>query len=195
MFSALVVLALLIGGGFVLFAWAMRLRICRPRSFFLGFGTYAIVLAAMWAQDALSSRETEASRAPAKPVLNEGFATSSSCRSCHPDQYTSWHASYHRTMTQVASPAVIVAPFDGAQLSGYSETGRVERRGDEFWVETVDPEWEVAAMSAGSPERATQRKGPLPSQNMGRIKAGTKPGKSKAFRTPWVRACARILLP
>jgi hypothetical protein len=40
------------------------------------------------------------------------------------------------------------------------------------------------AMSAGSPESATQRKGPRPSQNEGRMNAGTKPGKSKASSTP-----------
>ena len=37
----------------------------------------------------------------------------------------------------------------------------------------------VTAISAGSPERAAQRKGPLPSQNNGLMYAGTKPGKSK----------------
>ena len=31
-------------------------------------------------------------------------------------------------------------------------------------------------MSAGSPDSATQRKGPRPSQNWGRMNAGTKPG-------------------
>src|SRR4051812_44696023 len=36
----------------------------------------------------------------------------------------------------------------------------------------------VTAMSAGSPESATHRNGPRPSQNNGRIYAGTKPGKS-----------------
>ncbi len=39
----------------------------------------------------------------------------------------------------------------------------------------------VRRMSAGSPDSATQRKGPLPSQNSGRMNAGTKPGKSNAF--------------
>ena len=34
----------------------------------------------------------------------------------------------------------------------------------------------VRRMSAGSPDRAAQRKGPRPSQNWGRMKAGTKPG-------------------
>ena len=38
----------------------------------------------------------------------------------------------------------------------------------------------VRRMSSGSPDRATQRKGPLPSQKSGRMKSGTKPGKAKA---------------
>ena len=38
----------------------------------------------------------------------------------------------------------------------------------------------VAAMSAGSPDSAAQRNGPLPSQNSGRMYAGTNPGNSNA---------------
>ena len=38
----------------------------------------------------------------------------------------------------------------------------------------------VAAMSAGSPDSAAQRNGPLPSQKSGRMYAGTNPGNSNA---------------
>ena len=38
----------------------------------------------------------------------------------------------------------------------------------------------VAAMSAGSPDSAAHRNGPLPSQNNGRMYAGTNPGKANA---------------
>jgi len=43
---------------------------------------------------------------------------SADCRRCHPEQHASWHASYHRTMTQsIASPeAIILAPFSGETL-------------------------------------------------------------------------------
>ena len=51
------------------------------------------------------------------------------------------------------------------------------------------------AMSAGSPESAAQRNGPLPSQNSGRMYSGTKPGISNASATPAFSACARMLLP
>ncbi len=44
----------------------------------------------------------------------------------------------------------------------------------------------VFAMSSGSPDSATQRNGPLPSQNSGRMYAGTKPGKSNALRDAFV---------
>ena len=37
-------------------------------------------------------------------VLADGYVSSNTCQKCHPRQYESWHRSYHRTMTQVASP-------------------------------------------------------------------------------------------
>jgi hypothetical protein len=50
-------------------------------------------------------------------------------------------------------------------------------------------------MSSGSPESAAQRNGPLPRQNIGRMYAGTNPGKSKALSTPVSLANWRMLLP
>src|ERR1039458_9024585 len=44
--------------------------------------------------------------------------------------------------------------------------------------------WSVAAMSDGSPESATQRNGPRPSQKSGRMYSGAKPGNWKASGTP-----------
>ena len=53
----------------------------------------------------------------------------------------------------------------------------------------------VRAMSAGSPDSATQRNGPFPSQNSGRMYSGTKPGMSNASATPASKATVRMLLP
>lgn len=52
------------------------------------------------------------------PVRGErpGYATSDTCRTCHPAEYRSWHQSYHRTMTQVATADSVLADFDGVQL-------------------------------------------------------------------------------
>lgn len=43
---------------------------------------------------------------------------SADCRRCHAEQHRTWHASYHRTMTQVATDAdaVVLAPFAGETL-------------------------------------------------------------------------------
>jgi len=41
---------------------------------------------------------------------------SGACRSCHPGEHASWHASFHRTMTRLGSDPTIRAPFDGRPL-------------------------------------------------------------------------------
>lgn len=77
------------------------------------------------------------------PRKDHIFAGSSSCRSCHAKEYDTWHNSFHRTMTQVATPESVIAPFDGRTLTRYQQDARVERRGEEFWVNMVDPFWNV----------------------------------------------------
>src|SRR3954453_17446919 len=42
----------------------------------------------------------------------DGYRASDGCRACHPSQYASWHASYHRPMTQLATPQAIATSFD-----------------------------------------------------------------------------------
>ncbi len=72
-------------------------------------------------------------------VQSGGYVSSQTCQACHPQNHASWHASYHRTMTQVASPAAIVAPFDDVSLELEGLEFRLSRRGDEFWVNMPDP--------------------------------------------------------
>src|SRR5262245_54287887 len=45
-------------------------------------------------------------------VADGGYVSSQTCQACHPSQYASWHRSYHRTMTQVATPETVAARFD-----------------------------------------------------------------------------------
>ena len=67
-------------------------------------------------------------------VPEDGYIGSDDCRDCHREQHATWHASYHRTMTQVADSRSIRAPFDGTELSLEGADWRVEKRGEEFWV-------------------------------------------------------------
>jgi predicted CXXCH cytochrome family protein len=71
------------------------------------------------------------------------YVSSAACRACHPDQYTSWHRSFHRTMTQVANPDTVRGNFNNLSLPYDGDDHRLERRGKEFWVETVDPDWKL----------------------------------------------------
>ncbi|MEM9657124.1 MAG: multiheme c-type cytochrome [Planctomycetota bacterium] len=79
----------------------------------------------------------------------EGYATSATCQECHADQHESWHASYHRSMTQAASRESVVGPFDEVSLSYLDQTYHLETDGDHFWVELPDP---------ASPDGETVRK-------------------------------------
>ena len=76
-------------------------------------------------------------------VADDGFVSSDTCRSCHPSEYASWHGSFHRTMTQVATPETVRADFDGVVVTETAGAPmRLDRRDGEFWAEFDDPGWE-----------------------------------------------------
>jgi len=47
---------------------------------------------------------------------SRGYISSSSCRQCHAHHYDTWHASHHRTMTQVPTQETVIADFDNKVL-------------------------------------------------------------------------------
>src|SRR5262245_55955390 len=68
--------------------------------------------------------EAEVANRPIQ-VPADGYVSSRACQACHPSQYASWHRSYHRTMTQVATPQTVAARFDDI----------LEERDGELWAE------------------------------------------------------------
>ena len=80
----------------------------------------------------LSSRPIE--------VLGGGYVSSDRCEQCHAAQHKTWHASYHRTMTQVATTKTVFGEFDGREFDWPGGSCRVFRRGDQFWIEMDDPD-------------------------------------------------------
>jgi predicted CXXCH cytochrome family protein len=85
-------------------------------------------------------------------VTGERYVSSQTCRACHPSQYASWHASYHRTMTQVATPQSVAARFDGVRVDAGAML--LEQRDGQLWVEFEDPD------RAPSPLRASSEPAP-----------------------------------
>jgi predicted CXXCH cytochrome family protein len=80
---------------------------------------------------------------------SEGYVGSDTCQSCHPGEYASWHRSYHRTMTTLATPTSIRGPFAGQTLVSRGRSYELSQRGDEYWVRLVDPDWERDERLAG----------------------------------------------
>lgn len=104
---------------------------------------------------------------PDRPIEVSGnrYVSSRTCRACHPSQYASWHASYHRTMTQVATPQSVAASFDDVRV----EPGAMvlEQRGDQLWAEFEDPDRAPGLLGASSepaPSRVGASSEPPPSR-------------------------------
>ena len=95
-----------------------------------------------------------------RPVAlpRDGYVTSKACRDCHPSNYKSWYRSYHRRMTQVASPAAVVGDFQDVVLDYHGRNYHLERRGNEFWVKIpsgdgMDEGWRQIVLTTGSHHR------------------------------------------
>lgn len=87
-------------------------------------------------------------------IPNTAYTSSDTCRACHPGQYETWHTSYHRTMTQVATPQTVVANFNTttvADVHGRPMSLRV--RGERFFAEFDDPDWDGQGEAAPRVER------------------------------------------
>ena len=69
--------------------------------------------------------------------LGDGYVSSSRCAECHPQNHASWHASYHRTMTQLASAQTALAPFDGVEVRVGDQHVELEVEGQQLWA-TMD---------------------------------------------------------
>jgi predicted CXXCH cytochrome family protein len=63
------------------------------------------------------------------------YASSSTCRSCHPGEYASWWQTYHRRMTQPVRADNIVGRFDGQTLTWHGRRYEVAREGERFMVD------------------------------------------------------------
>jgi len=94
-------------------------------------------------------------------VPSDGYVTSQTCRACHPHNYATWFGSYHRSMTQVATPEAVLGDFDGDDVWALGKRLVFEQRGDEFWVEqdvsegdgeaeVSAREWQQILMTTGS---------------------------------------------
>lgn len=64
----------------------------------------------------------------------EDYLGSKACGACHPHEYDTWKHTWHRTMTQLATPEAVFGDFDGVELETQGWKTTLERRGDEFFA-------------------------------------------------------------
>jgi hypothetical protein len=69
----------------------------------------------------------------------DGFVSSDSCRSCHPREDASWRASFHRTMTQVATPETVIPALELEEFEFAGDRLRLARRGDRYFAGIARP--------------------------------------------------------
>ena len=87
----------------------------RKSLWFVAGGCLAILGAVLWQQLARGAQSPPGNRPIVAPQDN--YVTSNACRACHPGNYASWHTSFHRTMTQVATPQTLIPKAENVELS------------------------------------------------------------------------------
>jgi hypothetical protein len=107
------------------------------------FPLLAILLG--WATASGLRRTPPEHAVPGRPiqVAEDGYASSQSCRACHPDQYASWRGSYHRTMTQIAGPDTVRADFGNVTVDDvHGRPMTLAVRDGRYLATFDDPDWD-----------------------------------------------------
>ena len=86
-----------------------------------------------------SSLDWIAAHTPAE-VPADGYISSESCRECHAQEHETWHASYHRTMTQPATPEAVFGDFDDVQVQFKGLAYNLEQTGQRYSVDITLPD-------------------------------------------------------
>lgn len=79
-----------------------------------------------------------------------GYVSSDACRSCHPGEYASWHRTYHRTMTQVATPESVKGDFDDVTLRYFGREFHLSESDGSYWISQTGGGSERVLQTTGS---------------------------------------------
>ena len=77
--------------------------------------------------------------------------SSEACFKCHESHYTSWHNTYHRSMTREATPENVKADFNNVVHHYQGLESRMVRLRDSYFMDLVDPDWERHVVANGIP--------------------------------------------
>jgi hypothetical protein len=113
----------------------------------------AVLVARVWQRVDLDQLKLAQADHPVQ-IAQDGYVSSSECRACHASQYQSWHASFHRTMTQRPSEASVKGSFDVSLPLG-GERITLRRDGARYLADMPRPAW-AEPPAGGRVERAVE---------------------------------------
>ncbi|PLW70989.1 HEAT repeat domain-containing protein [Pseudohalioglobus lutimaris] len=73
---------------------------------------------------------------PVASATEATFTGSSSCQTCHADEYKNWQGSHHDLAMQLATPDTVLGDFNDSSFTFNGITSRFFRDGDRFMVRT-----------------------------------------------------------
>ncbi len=93
-------------------------------------------------------------------VPQGGYLGSAACKDCHQRNHAIWHASFHRTMTQLPSKKTVLGNFENAtvQFEAKKFTYRTKQHSNRFWIEMPIPFWIEMPIPASQADIGRQRK-------------------------------------
>lgn len=139
--------------------WAFWWLIQAPvrKNYAKGLALGVLVLAAAsaagweWKRRERSESDLTLARSVPRADRRDGYVSSDQCQACHAEEYQSWHASFHRTMTQLAGERTVVGDFNNVELELGGRRYLLQKRANEFWVELEpDGEWAGVQVDAGN---------------------------------------------
>jgi predicted CXXCH cytochrome family protein len=107
----------------------------------LGAATIAGAITLSKRQQAQTKLAVERAQKTPMSDRGEGYVRSETCASCHPREHQTWFKSFHRTMTQVASPQTVLGKFDNVELEWAGSRYKLGQDADGLFVEMDDPLW------------------------------------------------------
>ncbi len=173
--------------------WALRKQSLLASALVLTAAVGLSVAGVTWSQRQTRSIQSKQQLLASIPRADrsEDFVTSDTCHSCHPGEHASWHKTYHRSMTQVASRETVKGRFDNTVLELMGETYQLSRTNDEFWVEIYGKRSADAKAVAATPPGAS--KGEL--QLKARIGMVTGSHHQQVYWIPTGRGNMQMVLP
>lgn len=73
------------------------------------------------------------------PAIEIAYSGAAACFDCHEDRHASWSKTYHRTMTQTATPQTVVGAFDGQALTAFGGLVRPNSTDGKYRFDYFDP--------------------------------------------------------